>query len=177
MSSLLQHALDSYLLPLAIALPLAVLLLLATRRGAAAAPNRPRPAPAARPPSARLLVVDDSAVARAKLRKLFQGAGYAVDTANDGVQALELLGRHRFAVLVTDLEMPHMNGIELIGAVQGTSRTADLPIVAITGHDELQARVHDCQGLFGIFKKPWNDRELLKRIDALVSLRPGRSAA
>lgn len=177
MLSLLQPPLDSYLLPLAIALPLAVLLLLATRRGGPATADSPRAAPAPQAQAARLLVVDDSAVARAKLRKLFQAAGYEVDTANDGVQALELLGRHRFAVLVTDLEMPHMNGIELIGAVQGTNETADLPIVAITGHDELQARVHDCQGLFGIFKKPWNDRELLKRIDALVSLRSPRATA
>jgi FixJ family two-component response regulator len=47
-----------------------------------------------------------------------------------------------------------------------------LPIIAITGHDEMQARVHQVQGLYGIFKKPWNDRELLKRVETLSSLRP-----
>lgn len=64
-----------------------------------------------------------------------------------------------------------MNGLELIAAVQGSIETEDIPIIAITGHDELQARVHDYQGLFGIFKKPWNDRELLKRVATLAVLR------
>jgi response regulator RpfG family c-di-GMP phosphodiesterase len=74
-------------------------------------------------------------------------------------------------VLITDLEMPNMNGLELISAVQGSMETEDIPIIAITGHDELQAHVHDYQGLYGIFKKPWNDRELLKRVETLASLR------
>ncbi len=173
--------LNVYLIPFVIAIPIAVLLLLAARRddpaAPASAPLPPAPpAPPGRYEPARLLVVDDSAVARAKLRKLFEGAGYAVETACDGVEALDVLSRGRFAVLVTDLEMPNMNGIELIAAVQGSLDTEDLPILAITGHDELQAKVHDCQGLYGIFKKPWHDRELLKRIEALVSLRPSRPA-
>ncbi len=118
-----------------------------------------------------LLVVDDSAVARAKLCKLFESAGYSVAVATHGAEALEVLETARFAVLVTDLEMPHMNGFELIAAVQGNMDTEDMPIIAITGHDEMQARVHDCQGLYGIFKKPWNDRELLKRVATLVQMR------
>ncbi|MEO5796962.1 MAG: response regulator [Rhodoferax sp.] len=123
-----------------------------------------------------LLVVDDSAVARAKLRKLLEGAGYSVALANDGAEALEVLASCSFAVLITDLEMPNMNGFELIAAVQGNMDTEDMPIVAITGHDEMQARVHDCQGLYGIFKKPWNDRELLKRVATLVQMRQKSSA-
>lgn len=118
-----------------------------------------------------ILVVDDSAVARAKLKKLFESGGYRVDIATDGLEAMEKLALDFFAVLVTDLEMPNMNGLELIAAVQGGMDTEDLPIIAITGHDELQARVHEYQGLFGIFKKPWNDRELLKRVETLAVLR------
>ena len=118
-----------------------------------------------------LLLVDDSAVARAKLRKLFESAGYTVALAKDGLEALELLGRGRYALMITDLEMPNMNGVELIGAVNGAMETEDMPILAITGHDDLQAKVHECQGLFGIFNKPWNDRELLRRVDALVKRR------
>jgi CheY-like chemotaxis protein len=122
-----------------------------------------------------ILVVDDSAVARAKLSKLFETGGYRVELAKDGLEAMEKLQNDFFAVLVTDLEMPNMNGLELIAAVQGSMETEDLPIIAITGHDELQARVHDYQGLFGIFKKPWNDRELLKRVETLAVLRTKRT--
>ena len=117
-----------------------------------------------------ILVVDDSAVPRVKLRKLFEAQGYRVETANDGVQALQAIARTKFSIIVTDLEMPNMDGFELIAAVQGSLETENIPLIAITGHEEMQARVHDIQGLYGIFKKPWNDRELLKRIDVLASL-------
>jgi DNA-binding response OmpR family regulator len=117
---------------------------------------------------AALLVVDDSAVARAKLRRLFESAGYTVTVARDGIEALELLGKSRYALMITDLEMPNMDGVELIAAVSGSLDTEDMPILAITGHDDLQAKVHECQSLFGIFKKPWNDRELLRRVETLV---------
>ncbi|APW38804.1 hypothetical protein RD110_17630 [Rhodoferax koreense] len=178
-----------YLVPFVIGVPVALLLLfLGTRRNDQFSDNHtppPRPravvAPPATPPAPpppppppakpAILVVDDSAVARAKLRKLFEGAGYTVEVANDGAHALDVLPSAHFAVLVTDLEMPVMDGFQLIAAVQGAMETEDLPIIAITGHDEMQARVNDVKGLYGIFKKPWNDRELLKRVGALSTLR------
>lgn len=173
----LPDLLGPYLLPLLIAVPLAIVVfIISSRRGddgpAAAAAAPPAPAPSAPPLPASLLLVDDSAVARAKLGKLFQAAGYRVTLAKDGVEALERLAEQAFAVLITDLEMPNKDGFELIAAVQGNLDTEDLPIIAITGHDEMQARVHQVQGLYGIFKKPWNDRELLKRVETLANLRP-----
>lgn len=128
------------------------------------------PAPAEAAPAA-VLIADDSAVVRAKLVKLFRGAGYDAVAARDGVEALDLLAQRHFDVLVTDLEMPNMNGFELIAAVQGSLETEDLPIVAITGHEALQARVHEFGGLYGIFRKPWNDRELLRRVQSLAGVR------
>ena len=118
-----------------------------------------------------ILVVDDSAVPRTKLRKLFEGHGYQVESAEDGVKAMEAIAKTKFAVIITDLEMPNMDGFELIAAIQGSLETEDIPVIAITGHDEMQARVHNIQGLYGIFKKPWNDRELLKRVDVLASIK------
>jgi CheY-like chemotaxis protein len=124
-----------------------------------------------------VLLVDDSAVVRAKLLRLFQGAGFDAVAVRDGVEALDALARMPFAVLVTDLEMPNMDGFELIAAVQGSLDTEDLPIVAITGHEALQARVHEFGGLYGIFRKPWNDRELLRRVQSLAALRRRSRAA
>lgn len=138
-------------------------------------PAEPQPTPATAGPS--ILLVDDSAVARAKLLKLFQSAGYRAVVARDGVQALEALSQDFYAVLITDLEMPNMNGLELIKAVQDSIDTDDLPIIAITGHDAMQARVQDLAGLYGIFNKPWNDRELLRRVETLATLRKHRRAA
>lgn len=166
----LPAGLSPYLLPVLIAIPLALLVwFVSTRRTDDDEPRPAAPVAPAAPPS--LLVVDDSAVARAKLGKLFEGAGYRVTLARDGVEALDQLAQARFQVLITDLEMPNKDGFELIAAVQGDIDTEDLPVIAITGHDELQARVHQIQGVFGIFKKPWNDRELLKRVETLAVLR------
>lgn len=145
------------------------------------APVVQAPMPAVTPASAAgvpvILVADDSKVARAKLGRLLQGAGYEVVLAADGVEALEALSKQFFSLLITDLEMPNMDGLELISNVQGSLETEDLPIVAITGHDDLQARVRDVEGLYGLFKKPWNDRDLLKRVSTLAHVRPLRPAA
>ena len=138
------------------------------RRASDALPSPAAPADGPLP----LLVVDDSAVVRAKLSKLLGGAGYAVTLARHGQEAIEQLNQHWFAMMITDLEMPEMDGFELIAQVSNDIRTENLPIVAITGHEALHAKVQDARGLFGIFKKPWNDRELLARVDVLSRLRP-----
>jgi len=196
----LPEYLQPFLLPLLIAVPLAVLIWIITVRrgdhrdlGVPPPPARPRPDAVRMPASAQgsaarptpvvqgpaerlpLLLVDDSAVVRAKLLKLFQEAGYEAQTARDGTEALELMSKTRFGVLLTDLEMPNMDGFELIKSVQGSMETEDLPIIAITGHEELHARLHQIQGLYGMFHKPWNDRELLKRVEALASMRRAKA--
>ncbi|GGC61623.1 response regulator [Undibacterium terreum] len=191
-SSHVQDMLTMYLVPIGIAIVIAVVIILfglgrgKSGNNAEVTPldlgqdRSPAPETLAQEQAAEepaeagklaILIVDDSAVARAKLGKLFQSSGYHVVVANDGLQALEKLSATFFSVLITDLEMPNMNGLELIASIQGSLETEDLPIIAITGHDELQARVHEYQGLYGIFKKPWNDRELLKRVEALAQLR------
>jgi len=107
-----------------------------------------------------------------ELLLLLEGAGFTVIQVNDGNEALaELEARPEIAVLVTDLEMPNKDGFELIADVHGSLATEDLPVIAITGHDELHGRVGQIEGVYGIFKKPWNDRELLKRVESLVHLR------
>jgi CheY-like chemotaxis protein len=189
----LPEMLSHYLLPLLIAVPLAIVVIIVSRRSSGSDEEPPLVRPPVREPAApaaaavtptrmqragpaAVLLVDDSAVARARLGKLFAGAGYQVTLAQDGVEAMEKLGQGSFDVLITDLEMPNKDGFELIAAVQGNLETEDLPIIAITGHDELHARVNEIQGIYGLFKKPWNDRELLKRVEALVMLHQATAA-
>lgn len=119
-----------------------------------------------------VLIADDSAVVRTKLKRLLEGAGFVVVQVNDGNEAIaQLENNPDIAVLITDLEMPNKDGFELIADVHGSLATEDLPVIAITGHDELHGRVGQIEGVYGIFKKPWNDRELLKRVESLVHLR------
>jgi CheY-like chemotaxis protein len=120
---------------------------------------------------ADLLVVDDSAVARAKLRRLFETAGYQVQLARDGVEALALLHKGRYRLMITDLEMPNLDGVALIGTCQSQPHTAGMPILAITGHEDLQARLNECQEICGIYRKPWIDEDLASHVALLVGKR------
>lgn len=122
------------------------------------------------PAQSRVLVVDDSAVVRAKLSRLLAANGYEVVLAVDGVDAMSKLAATTVALIITDLEMPNMSGMDLIASVHGSLETEGVPIIAITGHDDLQAKVHDFGGVFGIFKKPWSDRELLRHVEKLIAM-------
>lgn len=142
--------------------------------------ERPSPPPAApanavppAPLAADLLLVDDSAVVRAKLRRLFEPAGYRVALARDGREALQMLEQGRYALLVTDLEMPRLDGLGLISAAQADPALADMPIMAITGHDDLQDRLNECEAICGIYRKPWIDEDLLGHVQQLLG---GRTA-
>jgi CheY-like chemotaxis protein len=126
------------------------------------------------PQVADLLLVDDSAVARAKLKKLFAPAGYAMHFANDGVEALALLKTGRYALMITDLEMPNMDGITLINSCLANPITAHMPILAITGHDHLRAKFNECRDICGIHRKPWVDDILLSHVAAIVTQRMGQ---
>lgn len=171
----LETLAGQWMLVVPLAVPAAGLLFMfVTRVGRAARPDADSepadtlPASAVRP---AVLVVDDSAVVRAKLNRLLAAAGYRVLLAENGKQAQAALEREPFALMITDLEMPEVDGFELIAWAQGRRATEDLPIIAITGHEELHARVYDLQGLFGLYRKPWNDADLLKRVATLAALR------
>lgn len=139
-------------------------------------PPAPDAAPQAPEGPPTVLIADDSAVVRTKLRRLLEGAGLTVLQVNDGNEAIAQLDANpEIAVLITDLEMPNKDGFELIADVHGSLTTEDLPVIAITGHDELHGRVGQIEGVYGIFKKPWNDRELLKRVESLMHLRTAAS--
>lgn len=139
------------------------------RAGGAAVRSAQSPPPL--PQAADLLLVDDSAVARAKLRRLFEPQGYVVHLARDGVEALALLAKGRYAMLITDLEMPNMDGVELIHTCLAQPATARLPILAISGHESLRAKFNECSDICGIHRKPWVDDILLSHVAALVGTR------
>ena len=129
------------------------------------------PATPALPLVADLLLVDDSAVARAKLRRLFEAAGYRVHLACDGLEALALLDRGRYALMISDLEMPNMDGVTLINTCLDRPQTARMPILAISGHEGLRARFNECRHIAGVHRKPWVDDILLSHVSMLVASR------
>lgn len=83
----------------------------------------------------RILVADDSLTSRTLERNILTGAGYEVKVVEDGQAALELLGRESFDLLVSDVQMPIMDGLELTRAVRAHATLARLPIILVTSLD------------------------------------------
>ena len=80
------------------------------------------------------LVVDDSMLVRYTICRFLQERGFGVETAANGIEALEVLGRILPDLVVTDMQMPQMSGSELITALKSKPETARVPIIVITGH-------------------------------------------
>ncbi|PID30362.1 MAG: hypothetical protein CR982_01190 [Candidatus Cloacimonadota bacterium] len=78
-----------------------------------------------------ILVVDDDPGMRVLLFELFDDIGYFVTKAEDGIDALEKLGEKKFDLMITDINMPNMGGVELVSRCR--SLYPNLPILAITG--------------------------------------------
>jgi two-component system, chemotaxis family, sensor kinase CheA len=93
-------------------------------------------APAAVPPPAatgqNVLVVDDSITSRTLLKNILESAGYHVATAVDGVDAFTRLKSEAFDVVVSDVDMPRMNGFELTGRIRSDQELRELPVVLVT---------------------------------------------
>ncbi|HEY1727378.1 MAG TPA: response regulator [Candidatus Baltobacteraceae bacterium] len=94
----------------------------------------------ARPRIPRVLIVDDSITTRTMERNLFEVAGYLVSLAADGMEAWELLQTQEFDLIVSDIDMPRMDGFELTSRIRGHATLANLPVVLVTAREALEDR-------------------------------------
>jgi len=88
----------------------------------------------------RVLVVDDSVTTRQLIRLVLEGTGLIVDTAPDGNAAWDRLQETRYAVVVSDLEMPGLDGFELLARCRADDALGNVPFIVLTGRGEAQAR-------------------------------------
>ena len=80
----------------------------------------------------RVLVVDDSITTRTMERNLLEAAGYSVSVAADGLDAWSVLQAENIDIVVSDIDMPRMNGFDLTARIRGDARLVDLPVVLVT---------------------------------------------
>lgn len=97
-----------------------------------AAAVRNAAAVALRPIRKRLLVADDSATVRALQKSILEAAGYEVRLAVDGMDAWQSLSEHGADLVISDVEMPRMNGFILTETIRGSKRFHDLPVILVT---------------------------------------------
>lgn len=88
----------------------------------------------------RVLVVEDSITSRLLLKHILEGAGCSVETAVDGLDALSKLRAARFDAVVSDVEMPNMDGLALTESIRANPKTAELPVILVTSLQTPQER-------------------------------------
>ena len=117
-----------------------------------------------------ILVADDSVTSRMLIKNILESAGYLVVTAIDGVDALTTLKSGEFDLLVSDVEMPRMDGFDLTAKVRADKNLAELPVVLVTA---LSSREHQERGIdvganAYIVKSSFDQSNLLGVISKLI---------
>ncbi|CAN5899553.1 N/A [soil metagenome] len=128
---------------------------------------------AERAPS-RILVVDDSITSRTLEQSVLSAAGYDVVTAVDGAEAWRTIERQEFALVVSDVEMPHLDGFGLCARIRASAKTAGLPVILVTSLDEpaQRARGMEAGADAYITKSSFDQDTLLDTVRMLI----GRAA-
>lgn len=115
------------------------------------------------------LVADDSSTMRTMVSVSFKRLGWECVTANDGNEALELLTTNEFDFIVTDINMPKMDGIELIKQIRKNSLYRNVPIIALTTESGEDKKLQGKEaGADGWMIKPFKPEVLADAIDSLI---------
>jgi chemosensory pili system protein ChpA (sensor histidine kinase/response regulator) len=113
--------------------------------------------------------VDDSLSARRSLAQFAQDAGFEVRTARDGLEAIEIIKGKRPDLVLVDLEMPRMNGLELTAHLRANQATHEVPVIMITSRStEKHRREAKTMGVNVYLTKPFMEDELLGHIHTLL---------
>ncbi|MBE2295881.1 MAG: response regulator, partial [Phycisphaerales bacterium] len=116
-----------------------------------------------------VLAVDDSLSARRSLAQFVQDAGFEVRTARDGLEAIEIINGKAPDLVLADLEMPRMNGLELTAHLRANQATHNLPVIMITSRSTAKHR-HEAEvaGVDAYLTKPFMEDELIEQIQRLL---------
>ena len=116
-----------------------------------------------------VLVVDDSLSQRRALEQLLVDAGFRVRTARDGIEAAEMLTKFKPDIILTDLEMPRMNGIELAAHIRNQEKIKSVPVIMITSRTtQKHKKMAEEAGVDFYLTKPVRDVELIVKISDLL---------
>ncbi len=122
------------------------------------------------PRARRILVVDDSLATRELERSILETAGYEVQTARDGADALQICRQNHFDLVLTDVEMPNMDGFRLTAALSSDERLRDIPVIVVSSRDSEEDKRRGLQAgaKAYIVKGQFEQNKLLETIARLV---------
>ncbi len=121
-----------------------------------------------------ILLVDDQEISRGTLAEFLDGLlGYNVVQCDDGVKALKEVEKKSFDLVLTDIRMPNMNGLELLERIKNSDKTKHIPVVLFTGFAEIDTAVKALRlGAYDYLLKPININRLNELIDELSNKKP-----
>ena len=124
----------------------------------------------ARRPAKRILVVDDSITVRELERQLLEGRGYAVDVAVDGVDGWNAVRAGDYHLVISDVDMPRMDGIALVRSIKQDARLKSIPVVIVSYKDREEDRMRGLDaGADGyLTKSSFHDRTFLDAVADLI---------
>ena len=151
-------------------LNVADLLKSATRSQATPRRLQPSAVPGGPGPAKRILLVEDSITSRMLLKGILDAAGYVVETAVDGVDALTTLRTDDFDLVVSDVEMPRLNGFDLTARIRADKTLSELPVILVTARSSREDREHgiDVGANAYIVKSSFDQSNLLDAVGRLV---------
>jgi DNA-binding NtrC family response regulator len=118
----------------------------------------------------RILIVDDEAVIRDGLKRILDSDRFAVETCTSGYSAIELLHELEFDLIVTDLKMPGMNGIEVLKAVSALQ--PHVPVIMITGYASVETAVEAMKnGAVDYISKPFAPDQFMEKVEHALEQR------
>lgn len=122
-----------------------------------------------KPANGRVLVVDDEPALLRAITRSLEAAGHSVTKAANGRDAVELLGESSFDVIVTDITMPDMNGMQVLCAVR--ERDLDVPVILMTGAPTVETSIRAVEyGALRYLVKPFEEKVLLDLVNDAVRL-------
>jgi DNA-binding NtrC family response regulator len=117
-----------------------------------------------------ILIVDDEPIVRRSLSELLTLSGYSVSTAVNGKQAMEILKTYNADVVITDIKMPEVDGLQLLKHIKNSNR--NIPVILITGHGSIENAVAAMkQGAYDYITKPLMDNEIKIILERLIKQR------
>ncbi len=122
------------------------------------------------PQRIRVLVADDSITTRTLEKNILETAGFDVSVAMDGQEAWEMIGEQDFDVVISDVEMPNMNGLELAAHIKGHSSTSHLPVILLTSLGKPEQREAGLRAGADAYlvKSKFDQKELLETIQSVL---------
>lgn len=122
------------------------------------------------PKNKRVLIVDDEVSQLALTREVIKQSGLGLETCNNPQEALKKIKKEHFDLILTDIQMPKLNGFELIRKLKSSKKTADIPVIALSGRTDVHKNLYLKKGFKGSLVKPFRAEELIVLIGKILDL-------